>query len=72
MTREDIIEAINGLEDFPLTENQQELINYLNTKIEDIAEDLLDEDSFIDPDFDEDPDPDPIEDEYFDDDDLEY
>jgi predicted DNA-binding protein len=38
MEREDIEQAIEDLENFPLTENQQRLVNYLRANIDDIEE----------------------------------
>lgn len=41
MDREEILEAIENMNNFPLTENQQRLVNYLESNIDDL------EDAFI-------------------------
>ena len=40
MDVEEIEKAIDGLEEFPLTETQQRLVNYLRANRDDIAEAL--------------------------------
>ena len=42
MEREDIEQAVEDLEDFPLTENQQRLVDYLRANIDDIEEFYMD------------------------------
>ena len=42
MNHEEILEAIEGLENFPLTEAQQSLVNYLRANIDDIEEAFID------------------------------
>ena len=37
----DMRDAIDGLEEFPLTENQQRLVNYLRANIDDLSETLF-------------------------------
>ena len=42
MTRKDIEDAIKDLDNRPLSENEQHLVNYLRANIDDIAEALAD------------------------------
>ena len=38
---QDMRDAIDGLEEFPLTENQQRMVNYLRANIDDLSETLF-------------------------------
>jgi hypothetical protein len=42
MTEQEILKAIEDLENFPLTEDQQHLINYLRANVNDIEDALAD------------------------------